>query len=270
MTKRSSSRFAAAVVLSALVGATEALAGSITINMTTSVAYRDDSVAVDLQVSNSGDEAARSVVPILRFRDKEVRGTRRDALAPGEKLQAALAAAAPDLGTGRFPFRVAVDYTDANQYPFQALHVGLLTMGDPSPAKLAITDISVGELSRSATVRMKVKNLAGVPRRASVTLFAPDDLEASEPTQNVELAAWGEAPVRVDLVNRTALAGSRYPLFVAAEYDDEQTHQTVIAQGLVSIISPRAFISTWLWWVVGGLLAGWIVLLVVRGLARRE
>jgi hypothetical protein len=268
MTRRSAGTFGAAV-LSVLFVAAEASAGSITINMTTAVSYRDGSVAVDLQVSNSGDEAARSVVPILRVRDKEVRGTRRDALAPGEKLQATLAAPAPDLGTGRFPFRVAVDYTDANQYPFQALHVGLLTMGDPSPAKLAVTDISVGELSRSATVRMKVKNLAGVARRASVTLFTPDDIEASDGTQTVELAAWGEAPVRVDLVNRTALAGSRYPLFVAAEYDDEQTHQTVVAQGLVSIISPRAFVSAWLWWVVGGLLAGWIVVLVIRGLTRR-
>src|SRR5262245_22190082 len=117
MTKRSSGRVAAAVLLSAVCGASQALAGSITINMTTAVSYRDGNLAVDLQVSNSGDEAARSVVPILRFRDKEVRGTRRDALAPNEKLQATLAAPAPDLGTGRFPFRVAVDYTDANQYP---------------------------------------------------------------------------------------------------------------------------------------------------------
>jgi hypothetical protein len=56
-------------------------------------------------------------------------------------------------------------------------------------------------------------------------------------------------------VNRTALAGSRYPLFVAAEYDDGETHHAVVAQGVVSIISPRAFVSTWLWWMVGAVCA---------------
>jgi hypothetical protein len=103
-----------------------------------------------------------------------------------------------------------------------------------------------------------------------VTLFTPDDVEATDPARTVELAAWGEAPVRIDLTNRTALAGSRYPVFVAAEYDDDAAHQAVIAQSIVAIISPRAFVSQWLWWIVGALVAGWLLLVAWRLIGRRR
>jgi hypothetical protein len=270
MTRHVLGRVTAALGLAALLAAPPALAGSITINMSAAVSHAEGALTVVLNVSNTGDEAARSVVPILRFRDEEARGTRRDALAPNEKLDATLTIPVGTLGPGRYPYRVAVDYTDANQYPFQALHVGLLIIGDPSPAKIAVTDIVVPELSRSTSVRMKVKNLAGVARTATVTLFTPDDIEATEPSRSIELAAWAEAPVRIDLTNRTALAGSRYPLFVAAEYDDEAGHQAVIAQSIVAIISPRAFVSQWLWWIVGGLVVGWLLLIAWRMVARRR
>lgn len=268
MTRHVLGRVTAALGVAALLTAPSAFAGSITINMSAAVSYADGALTVVLNVTNSGDEAARSVVPILRFRDKEARGTRRDALAPSEKLEATLTIPVGTLGPGRYPYRVAVDYTDANQYPFQALHVGLLINGDPSPAKIAVTNIEVPDLSRSTSVRMNVKNLAGVTRTATVTLFTPDDIEATEPMRSIELAAWAEAPVRIDLTNRTALPGSRYPLFVAAEYDEEAAHQTVIAQGSVAIISPRAFVSQWLWWIVGGLVAGWLLLILWRVVRR--
>jgi hypothetical protein len=252
------------------LGARAATAGNITINMTSTVEYRDGALAVDLTVSNLGDEAARSVVPIVRFLEREARGERREALGPRERLQASLAVPAPGLGAGRWPFRVAVDYTDANQYPFQALHVALLTVGNPSPAKVAVPEISIPALSRTTTARLTVKNLAGTARTAAVTVFAPEDLEVAAPRQDLELPAWGERTVRASLTNRTALAGSRYPVFVAVEYDDTDVHQALVAQGLVEILSPRAFVSRWLLWAVAALVLGWLLLLAWRGRRARR
>src|SRR5262249_21372745 len=111
-------------------------AGSITITMTSTAAYEDDQLVLGLQVGNTGDEAAHSVTPGLRFLDQQIRGKPQESLGPNEKLQTPLRAPAANLGVGRWPFRVVVDYTDANQYPFQALHVALLSLGNSPPPRI--------------------------------------------------------------------------------------------------------------------------------------
>ena len=245
-----------------LVGlwASLALAGSITINMTTRTELTDKELSVDLGVGNSGDEAAGSVVPTLRLRDGEVRAQREDSLAPGARIERKMVIPADDLGDGRWPFRVAVSYTDQNQYPFQALHVSLITRGNPLPAKVAVTRMEITPLESYAAVSMNLKNLAGVERAASITLFAPEDIEVQGGASHVKLAPWGEEIVHFDITNRTALAGSRYPVFAAVEYDEPGTHHTVVAQSTVEIRTPRAFLPRLLVGVVVALLILWAVL----------
>jgi hypothetical protein len=63
----------------------------------------------------------------------------------------------------------------------------------------------------------------------------------------------------VPLVNRSALAGSRYPVFLAVEYDDGPVHQTVIAESAVEILASKHLSSSqdlylWLGAAVFGLL----------------
>ena len=111
--------------------------------MTTKTELSDRELSVNLVVTNSGDEAAGSVVPILRLRDHEARGAREDSLPPGGKMERTMVVPADDLGEGRWPFRVAVSYTDQNQYPFQALHVSLITRGNPLPGKAAVTKVDM-------------------------------------------------------------------------------------------------------------------------------
>jgi hypothetical protein len=269
MTRRKAARRTVAALLLVALGASGARAGSITINMTTRADLRDDALSISLTVGNSGDEAAGSVVPILRLRDREVRGAREDSLAPGTRIERTLVVPADDLGEGRWPFRVAVSYTDQNQYPFQALHVSLVTRGNPLPAKVAVTGIEITPLETTSAVSMRVKNLAGVERTATVTLFAPEDIEVQGGPAEVKLGAWEEETVHLELTNRTALAGSRYPVFAAVEYDEPGTHHTVVGQGVVEVRSPRAFLPRVLAWLVGALLLGWLVLLAWRWRARR-
>jgi hypothetical protein len=251
------------------LGAAPAGAGSITINMTTRAELGEKELTVNLTVGNSGDEAAGSVVPILRLRDHVVRGEREDSLPPGARIERTLVAPAEDLGEGRWPFRIAVSYTDQNQYPFQALHVSLVTRGNPLPAKVAVTKVDVTPLETTAEMAMRVKNLAGVDRTATVTLFAPEDIGVEGGPAGVELEPWAEDTVDFEIINRTALTGSRYPVFAAVEYDEDGAHHAVIAQGIVEVSSPRAALPRALLWVVGALLLGWVALLLWRARSRR-
>ena len=251
------------------LGAAPAGAGSITINMSTRAELGEKELTVNLTVGNSGDEAAGSVVPILRLRDREVRAAREDSLPPGGRIERTLVAPAEDLGEGRWPFRIAVSYTDQNQYPFQALHVSLVTRGNPLPAKIAVTKVDISPLETTADMAMRVKNLAGVDRAATVTLYAPEDIGVEGGPAGVELDPWAEDTVDFEITNRTALVGSRYPVFAAVEYDEDGAHHAVVAQGIVEVASPRAYVPRALMWVVGALLLGWIVLLAWRARSRR-
>jgi hypothetical protein len=178
-----------------------------------------------------------------------------------------------NVASGRWPYRLAVDYTDANQYPFQALHLGLVTVaGSPPPAKVAVSEVKAAPVSGSGSLRVRIKNLAGVERKASVTVALPDGLEVAKAVDPISLAAWEETSVSVPIVNRTALAGSRYPVFAAVEYDEDGVHQAVTAQTVVEIESPKAFFripGNTFWIIAGVLVAAWLGFLLRQVTARR-
>src|SRR5262249_58498553 len=76
-------------------------------------------------------------------------------------------------------------------------------------------------------------------RTAKVSVLVPEGLEASDAVRSVTLEGWKDAELKVPVANRTALVGSRYPVFVAAEYDDGPVHQAVVAQGIVAVVGCR-------------------------------
>src|SRR5213593_2447494 len=249
-----------------------AAAGSISISILPVVELREGALSAQVKVSNVGDEAAQSVAAVLVFGEHKARGEIHPSLAPGASVDAALSLPVGELGTGHWPYQIAIDYTDANQYPFQAIHVGLVTVGSPPPAKVAVAELKANPLSSSGTLRIRVKNLAGVVRQASVSVVAPEGIEVSAPAQDLRLAAWEERTVSVPIVNRTALVGSRYPVFAEVQYDDEGVHQTVAGQGMVEIEAAHSFFEvrrTWFWIAAGVLVALWVGILLWRGVAAR-
>src|SRR4029453_8623065 len=127
---------ALALLLATAVLAPPAEAGTITITISQTARLADGTFSVDVKVDNSGDEAALSVTPVLRFGDQEVRGKGKASLAPNSSFDETLSLPVGTLGDGRWPYRLAVDYTDQNQYPFQAVQTQTLLVGNPPPAKV--------------------------------------------------------------------------------------------------------------------------------------
>lgn len=251
------------LALVACLAARGALAGTISISISPGTIYQpqDGRLVADVQVANSGDEAAHNVSALLRFGDKEVRGQPTATLPPGGSMKSDLALDVGQLGTGHYPFQVAVDYADSNQYPFQALHVGLLTVGSPTPAKIAVRDLKADPFASRGTLRLVVKNLSSAKRETTVRIAAPDGIEVTEPAHTVALEPWAESPVAVPLVNRSALAGSRLPVFAMVEYEDEGVHHAVVGQGMVGILASQSFYQenqTALVTVAVVLVVGWL------------
>src|SRR5689334_24580475 len=61
-----------------------------------------------------------------------------------------------------------------------------------------------------------------ISRQTSVRVVVPEGVEVTQPEQSLALPAWEEAAISAPLVNRTALAGSRYPVFIEAERSEER------------------------------------------------
>jgi hypothetical protein len=180
----------------------------------------------------------------------------RPLLGPGEAWKAELALPAVDIGMGRWPYRISVDYADANEYPFQALHVGTVRVGAPPPVKVAVVEVTTPPLATSGPLESQVKNLSPNARTVSIAVHLPEGIELAEPVAPVELAAWEERRVTASLVNRAGLPGSRYAVFVSAEYDDGFLHQAVVVPATVEIVAEQSVFERRrsLLWVVAALL----------------
>jgi hypothetical protein len=95
-------------------------------------------------------------------------------------------------------------------------------------------------------------------------VLVPEGLEVATPRTELQLAAWEEAEISVGLTNRTALAGSRYPVFVAVEYDDGPVHQALVVRNIVEILasdSPLERHGQYLW--IGAAVLGLLFLALV-------
>ena len=259
----------ACVLVLGLAAVADAKTISITIGQLAEL--KGDSLVVKTTVGNTGDESAKAVAANLRVGDKAVKGKLHDDLAPNANFEEELSIATGTLGEGRWPYQIAVDYADGNLYPFQALLVTTTVVGNPPPAKLSIPEIKANPISDSGSLSVKMKNLTATDRDVSYRVIMPEGIEATEPKGTLHLKGWGEESTSTAVVNRTALAGSRYPVFVAAEYDDAGVHQSVVMQGIVEIVAPQNFWEENQKLLIGGAVALvllWLAL-VARGAMRR-
>ena len=255
-----------AFVLAVLASA-PAAAKNISITLAPTVEVSAGTFTLRVKIGNAGDEAAQSVTPILHFGEKEARGQTKQSLGPNESFDQSLSLPIGDLKPGRWPFQLRVDYTDANQYPFQALQVNAVLVGQPPPAKMTVPLVKPDPLATTSPLHVRLKNLTGTARTVAVSVLVPEGLDVAEPIQPVALAGWEDKPVTAQLVNRSALPGSKYPVYLVAEYDDAAAHQSVIAQSVVEIVAARSFFERQRSFIIAGailLAVVWLSIIVWR------
>ena len=255
-----------AFVLAVLASA-PAAAKNISITLAPTVEVSAGTFTLRVKIGNAGDEAAQSVTPILHFGEKETRGQTKQSLGPNESFDQSLSLPIGDLKPGRWPFQLRVDYTDANQYPFQALQVNAVLVGQPPPAKMTVPLVKPDPLATTSPLHVRLKNLTGTARTVTVSVLVPEGLDVAEPIQPVALAGWEDKPVTAQLVNRSALPGSKYPVYLVAEYDDDAAHQSVIAQSVVEIVAARSFFERQRSFIIAGailLAVVWLSIIVWR------
>jgi hypothetical protein len=238
-------RRGALAVLLLLLPAARAAGGQIALQLTSTAELTGDTLRVVLTVRNVGDSPAAALRPRLSLGEREVLGEARASLAPGQDFDATLVLNVPGLGPGRWPFRVAVDYMDANAHPFQALQAAVLSSGNPGAFGLEVTDVQVSALAERGLVLVKLRNSGTLERRARVGVLASADLEPP-PAASVLVAPGEERAARLPLGVRTALAGSRYSVYVLVEYDDAGVHQSQLVEAPLEVRERRPPLAAFL------------------------
>lgn len=243
--------------------------GTISITTSTTAAPREGGLAVTLEVSNSGDEAASAVEPTVTFAGRQLTGDVRKSLEPGARMQTSFDVPWPHATPGQWPLVVRVGYTDARAYPFEALQVALVSVG-ASPSLVAIVDVSAGAVEKSGTLRAKVKSLSSAAIEADVHLDVPRGLEAIPPVRHISLPGWADAEVSIEITNRAAVVGSAYPVFVTLEYTDPSGHHAALGSVTARIEGARALSPLYAWGAAGTLLLAWAVVLALRHRRTRD
>ena len=253
------------------LAASQAWAGTIAIQVSHRAELIEGELRAAVSLSNEGDEAALAVTPVLRFRGAETRGATQAKLPPKEPVEVSLAVPAGALADGHWPYEIVVEYADANLYPFQALSVGMLAVGSPPLAKVAVPPLENTVLAEHAEFPVHVKNLSETERRVTLKVLAPEAIEAKYAREETTLGPWAELEIPVELTNRAALPGSWYPLFLTVEYEDGSVHQTLVAQTGVEVRPAEAWLGTrgrYLW-IAAGIFGALFLGLVAFRLVRR-
>jgi hypothetical protein len=259
-----------AAMIVQLLGPASAAAKAISIRTEVAVMPMGRTPVVGLKVTNAGDEAAHSVRATSRMGGREVRGTTRPSLGPGESWPEELKLPWDGKPSGQWPLTTTIDYADANGYSFQAIQVALVSIGEATPAQVVIPDLTADALSRSGRLRAHVKSLSPAAQRVEIRYLVPRGLEVEPPAQVLDLAPWSDVQVEAQILNRSALVGSRYPVFVTVEYDDPGGHHATVAHDVVEILANEDHRARYTFAAAALLVLCWLAFLGVRVLRGRR
>jgi hypothetical protein len=220
-------------VLLALVPLT-ASAGTISIALATRTTPGATVLRVELDLRNSGDEAALNLTPTVEFQGRIVAGSALATLDPGSPLTLSfdvpLAGAVPPRGV--WPVLVRVRYTDGGGYPFEAIHVDLARFGDAGTASGVRLTVPDARVETETTIRARVdRGAVDVPIRLGFA--TPTGVIVTPRILTIEPGADETVPLTIAVMGATL--ASRLPLVTMAEFDTADGHQTVTAVSAIEI-----------------------------------
>ena len=233
------SRFSWFVVVLAGVAVQCVSAGMIGITTTVSASVKDNTVQVDVLVTNTGDESGYNLQAKMSLFGKEDASKKVPNFPPGRPIRFAMTMPINDLKPGTYPVIVRVFCTDANQYPFSALASHSFTKGSGGGPVEIVGEMKSLSLAKKDNLDVSLKNMGDTEIRASVHLITPRELSVDNAETKVLLPPRAEQNVRFSVVNFSAKPASIYPLIATIEYDDKGVHQTAIALGTATITEAK-------------------------------
>lgn len=232
--------------------------GQISLSITTDVdAAKLPDLAVSVAVSNGGKEGAHTLRATIQAGSAKVTLPSLDLLKPGESHTFSASIPTPTAQPGTYPVFVTIAYADANGYSFSAIASSSYASGMATTSDI-FGVLSALPVSDRGDLRLKLKNNASEPRTLTLNPVLPLELTPESLPRTLTLAPGEEHEVKGAIANFSALGGSRYPIFIAMEYDTADRHFSSVVTTMVDIVAPGTVFSRYRNWLIG---AGLILLL---------
>ncbi len=206
----------------------------ITIESQVNARIEDDTARILLTIANKGDEAAHKVKARVEVGGKEAAGLSRDVLEPNDRYAEELRVPVAYSKPGTYPVIVAVDYADANQYPFTAISINDVTYGESLSGRV-IGEVFPASLRSSATLNVNVTNLGQATENLRVRLVTPTEIPTATPLKELALKPSKEESVKFKIKNASALPGSQYRVFAIVSYEHDLHHFTNVVGGTITV-----------------------------------
>lgn len=248
-----------------LGGTSWAWAGVISLEVQPRPTIRDDTLEVSVDITNQGDEPAYAVKVSVEVQDAVWMSPAREALEAQAHHTVDYQRPIKGLGRGSYPLIVRVFYTDAQGYPFSALAVSQVTVGeDIAPAVWAV--LENGQLRTQGQLSLRVKNLEDRRQTVIVRPVLPQELTTQPSRLTRTLEPSQDTRMTFRLKNFSARGESTYPVYAVIEENRHDAHLTTVSAATVHIVSGpplQPYQTTFL--ILGGVLLLMVVLLNVRG-----
>lgn len=210
-------------------------ASFISIEIESGVDLSGNSLKVSVKVTNKGDEPAENVRAGIEAAGKTAYGKSHRVLGPNEHFTEEFTDEVTFDKPGRYPVLISVDYTDANQYPFNALTMNYADYRESPNARVA-GSIGVLNLSGSDRLDVSVKNADESARRVTVRLAASKEFAVQNRVREISIEPGEEKKIGFDIKNVGGLPGSTYPVFALITYDDASFRYLSVSSGSIVVM----------------------------------
>ncbi len=240
-------------------------AGILKIETKTTVRVEDDILHIRVEYINRGSAPAHQLQVNVTVLGTEERAPITPQLEPGQSNTVTFQKDVSGLRNGRYPLMVAVDFHDANQYPFSALSGMTFFKGTDVNAEL-IAESENMTIQGEGMLRFTLKNLSQSDKTIETSLFLPKEFSASELSQTISLDGRSEKRIDFEIENFSALPGATYPVFCFFEYDTEAAHHTALARSMVFIEADENLFRRfrWLWITLAAMLSICLIAVVAK------
>lgn len=215
-------------------------------------------LAVVAEVSNGGKESAHTLRATIQAGATRLTLPSVQDLGPGQSHKFSATIHIPQAKPGTYPVFVTIGYADANGYAFSAIGSSSFSSGEPTTSDIfgVLTALPVSD---KGDLRIKLKNNSPEARAVSLTPVLPLELTPGGLPSTLNLAPGREQEVTGTIANFSALGGSRYPIFMVAEYETADRHFTNVITTMVDVVARGTVFSRYQNWIIG---AGLVLLLL--------
>lgn len=233
---------------------TPAIAGDITLTIESTTHVTGRNIDVRFLITNNGTESAVDVALTARLIDQNRKAWIANSIPPGKTETAAVDFQLPGDVEGTFPIFVKVSYLSLENMPYSSAVLAVARTSKALVSNLAVYlkhRIENGE----HLVQVELRDASSRLEESLLMCHVPDDLAVLPKRKSVKFQG-NKAGALFHIENLKGLPGSKYGVFVAAEYEYNKIHYLAYSSIVIPIEADKhqqdsddIFLSSWSWFL---------------------